>query len=176
MRLFIAIDFPETVKNAVSAGVNAARDRFSRANFSRRENYHLTLVFIGETDGGIGGVTAAMDACAFQPSEITVGGAGRFRRDGGDIVVRRVRIQESLFDAQRKLTEELSRRGFRIENREFRPHITVAREASLADGVDFGSVDLGAPITFTADSMTLFRSDRINGKLTYTPLYRTKRG
>ncbi|MBO4216312.1 MAG: RNA 2',3'-cyclic phosphodiesterase [Clostridia bacterium] len=175
MRLFIAIEFPEDVKNALQSAVNAGSVCFARANFSRRENYHLTLVFLGETAPvRVKDITSAMDACAFPPFEMTVGGAGRFRRDGGDTVWRRVDAPDALFDTQKKLERELAARGFRLESRAFTPHITLAREAVTAAGVDFSKIDLGSPLTFAVSGMTLMRSDRINGKLTYTPIYRTK--
>ena len=175
MRLFIAIEFPEEVKNALLAGAKATEKYFSRANYSRRENYHLTLVFLGETDRSrVKAVTGAMDRCAFPPFEITIGKAGRFRRDGGDTLWRRADVPDILFSAQKKLTAELISLGFSLESREFKPHITVAREAATLPAVDFDSIDFGKPLTFTVNSMTLMRSDRINGVLTYTPVYRTK--
>ena len=48
MRLFLAINFPEGVKNALSSGMTALARRGVRANWSRRENLHLTLEFLGE--------------------------------------------------------------------------------------------------------------------------------
>ena len=47
MRLFLAINFPEDVKNALSSGMTALARRGVRANWSRRENLHLTLEFLG---------------------------------------------------------------------------------------------------------------------------------
>ena len=46
MRLFLAINFPEGVKNALSSGMTALARRGVRANWSRRENLHLTLEFL----------------------------------------------------------------------------------------------------------------------------------
>ena len=49
MRLFTAICFDEETKNALFAARNFAKN-FSEGNFSEKENLHLTLVFIGETE------------------------------------------------------------------------------------------------------------------------------
>ena len=58
MRLFLAINFPEGVKNALSSGMTALARRGVRANWSRRENLHLTLEFLGEVRDTAPGVEA----------------------------------------------------------------------------------------------------------------------
>ena len=50
MRLFVAIAFPETVKDGLEAGIRALRKQGVRASWSQRENLHLTLEFLGELD------------------------------------------------------------------------------------------------------------------------------
>ena len=175
MRLFIAVEFPDDIKDALLESAVATEKHFVYANFSRRENYHLTLAFLGETaPGRIKDVTAAMDRCGFSPFSLTIGGAGRFRRDGGDTLWRRVDAPEALFDIQARLSKELISRGFRLEERDFKPHVTVAREAVMKDGVRFSDIDFGRPLTFKTDGITLMRSDRINGKLVYTSIYKKK--
>ena len=175
MRLFVAIEFPDEIKDALMTGAKAAENCFVRAVFSRRENYHLTLAFLGETPPSrVKDVIAAMDRCGFAPFSLTIGSAGRFRRDGGDTLWRKAEAPTALYEIQSKLTAELISRGFCLEERSFKPHITVAREAVLRENVRFSDISFGAPLTFTATGMTLMRSDRINGKLTYTPVCRKK--
>ena len=175
MRTFIAIEFPEEIKDALLLSTEAASIHFSHANLSRRENYHLTLAFLGEIPPSrVKDITAAMDGCGFVPFPFTVGKAGRFRRDGGDTVWRRVDAPDELYRLQAALTNGLAARGFRLEERDFKPHVTVAREVTLKEGTAFRDVDFGSPVTFTAKGLTLMRSDRINGKLTYTPIYGKK--
>ena len=48
MRLFIAINFGENELDAFEAARDRLRERAGRANYSRRENLHLTLAFLGE--------------------------------------------------------------------------------------------------------------------------------
>ena len=49
MRLFTAICFDDETKNALfEAGKEA--ENFAEGNFSAKENLHLTIVFIGETE------------------------------------------------------------------------------------------------------------------------------
>ena len=49
MRLFVAIRFSPAVEQALWAAVGDLR-RQGDGTFTRRENLHLTLAFIGETD------------------------------------------------------------------------------------------------------------------------------
>ena len=50
MRLFIAINFSPSFKKAILSSAQQLRDRGVRGNFTREENLHLTLAFIGESD------------------------------------------------------------------------------------------------------------------------------
>ena len=49
MRLFTAVCFDEETKNALFAAEKEA-EISAKGNFSAKENLHLTLVFIGETE------------------------------------------------------------------------------------------------------------------------------
>ena len=49
MRLFVAIRFSPAVEEALWTAVGDLR-RQGAGTFTRRENLHLTLAFIGETD------------------------------------------------------------------------------------------------------------------------------
>ena len=48
MRLFIAIQFPDRIKKALSYLQQDMRDIGIEGNYTKEENFHLTLVFIGE--------------------------------------------------------------------------------------------------------------------------------
>ena len=49
MRLFTALCFDEKTKNALFS-LSEKSKTFAKGNFTLRENLHLTLVFIGETE------------------------------------------------------------------------------------------------------------------------------
>ena len=174
MRLFIAIEFPEAVRDALAESAEVLRAACVQGNFSRRENYHLTLVFLGEVPpSGVKRVTAAMDACKFDPIPIAIGEPGRFCRDGGDIFWRAVHAPAALAALQKALTVQLRKAGFAPEDRAFRPHLTLARQAVLLNGRKLSEFSASMPeLRHTVTSMTLMRSDRVNGKLIYTPMYR----
>ena len=88
MRLFIAINFGDTALDAFEAARERLRAQAGRANYSRRENLHLTLAFLGELPGSrLADIEAAMSAAAAGAGAFTLSfdHAGRFRREGGDI-------------------------------------------------------------------------------------------
>ena len=50
MRLFIAIPLPPDITRALSADRVALEEHGATGRFVPRENYHITLHFLGETD------------------------------------------------------------------------------------------------------------------------------
>ena len=163
MRLFIAIHFSEKIKSTLLQGIRDLRGQAARGNFTRPENLHLTLAFIGETNN-VAAVRKAMNKWKFAPFPLTVAGSGRF----GDLWWAGVEKNPALFDLAEGLKGSLREEGFDIEKRPFKPHITLARQ-----------VEADQPIrrtipktTMTVDHMSLMRSDRVGGKLVYTEIYR----
>lgn len=174
MRLFIAVNFSEPVKDSLTGWIQKLKDCGARGNFSRRENLHLTLVFLGET-ADADKVKQAMDKVSAEPFALTVGGFGRFRRNGGDICWIGVEKNEALVSLYNALCSALRLAGFSIENREFQPHLTVGREVVFPAGFDFpGFSGQVTPVTMQVPKISLMKSERINGKLTYTEIYETR--
>ncbi len=163
MRLFIALHFSPEIKNLLLDTIDDLRDQADRGNFTRPENLHLTLAFIGETTN-TAAVKRAMDRWKFKPFELTVGGSGRF----GELHWAGVEKNPTLFNLAEGLKEDLRKEGFLIEKRPFKPHITLGRQIESRE-----PIRLNVPKTsMTVSAMSLMRSDRINGKLTYTEIYR----
>ncbi len=174
MRLFIAVEFPELIRQRLKSDTDILRPYISRGRFTRKDNYHLTLVFLGEVpERQVTGVRQAMDACTAAPFEMTIGQPGRFRGGDADILWREIRAPKVLYDLQQELSDRLRENGFRPDGKRFKPHLTLAREVILDREVSMNDLqDRFENIRFRAEKMTLMRSDRINGKLTYTPVYK----
>ena len=167
MRLFIAVQFnPNTIDKLVSLR-EELRASSGRNNFTPDQNLHLTLVFIGECDAGqTETAKGCVNAAAFVPLEIRFDRIGRFGRDGGDIWWAGVRADGALTDLQKFLTNELIKKGFPVDTRAYNPHVTLGREVET----DFAPRPIG-PFGETARSVDLMKSERVNGKLTYTSIY-----
>ena len=167
MRLFVAVNFNERTKSGLLALRDELRENSSRGRFSAPENLHLTLVFLGDCDAKrAADVKAEMDALAFEPFDIAIGSVGRFKRDGGDIWWAGVQANKKLTDLQQNLTSGLRAVGFELENRKYSPHITLGREV-VTQAVPRKITPFGE----TVGSIELMKSERLNGKLTYTAVH-----
>ena len=173
MRLFIAIDTPEAVKAGLERSGKLLRRSCDRGSFSRRENYHITLAFLGEQpESRVGDILAAMDCCGAVPFQIGIGGFGIFKNVGGSVVWRGIEDSGELRRLQRELEPQLRLRDFKVERRKFRPHLTIARRVILKEGVRLDDLSNRAePLVFTADRMTLMRSELTSTGANYTHLY-----
>lgn len=160
MRLFVAVHFTPEVKAVLLAAIDDLR-RQSAGNFTRPENLHLTLAFIGEGDR-VAEAKAALSAVNAAPFELTVGGAGKF----GDIYWAGVDKNPALSALADSVRSELQKRSINFDPKPFKAHITLAREVRSKE------IRLNIPpTTMTISRISLMRSDRINGKLTYTEVF-----
>lgn len=175
IRLFIAIEFPEDIKAELEKSAALLCRACERGTFTRRENFHLTLAFLGQVPPSrIREITDLMDACSAPPVPLTIGHMGRFKRREGDILWRQVEAEPALFQLQTALASRLRAQGFSLEDRDFKPHLTLARRAVLKDGVKL--IDLSAKmpeLEYTAASISLMDSEQRSGRRTYTVLHRT---
>jgi 2'-5' RNA ligase len=171
MRLFIAINFSTETREKLIALREELRTRSRRGNFSRDENLHLTLVFLGECGARqAADAKAAMDAVTYEPFDVAIERVGRFKRDGGDIWWAGLREVAPLPGLQRGLAERLRQAGFVIESRKYSPHITLGREVMA----DYAPHQI-EPFGETVGAIDLMKSEHIGGKLTYTAIH-TARG
>ena len=174
-RLFIAVCFPDRILDALTAEAAPLRRACSRSSFSRRENLHLTLVFLGETDRTrIPEITAAMDSAAGPSFSLRIGRFGRFRDRQGDTLWREIDGDEELFLLQRRLEEALRQRGFSPEQRPYRPHLTISRRTVLQPGITLAALSAETSVLRTdVREIVLLRSQVQEGRRVYTPVHRT---
>ena len=169
MRLFIAVNFNSGTRTKLLALRDELRENSTAGNFSLPENMHLTLVFLGECDkeqvSSAKNVINKLQAPAF---EVVIDRIGRFKRDGGDVWWAGVRENKALSNLQRELAGKLAEAGFALENRRYSPHITLGRRVET----EMRPREIGH-FGETANSIELMKSERINGKLTYTAIGRS---
>lgn len=161
MRLFVAVNFTPEFKKELLDAAAGLRKFCLDGNFTRPENLHLTLAFIGETRN-ISGAASAVAACSARPFDLAVGSFGQFR----DLLWAGIDENPALKALAESIQAELRKRGFAIESRPFKPHITLARRVSL-------SSPLCAKMpkaSMTVRRVSLMESDRINGILTYSEI------
>lgn len=132
MRLFVGIGLPEECREAIVRAISPLRERAGPVSWTRAENLHLTLKFLGEVPGErveeLGGwmAEAARD---IPPFDLLLEGAGGFPSMSSPRILW-VGIREPL-DPVRKLHQNmenvLSAAGFPREGRPYHPHVTVGR-------------------------------------------------
>ena len=170
-RLFIAINFTADTKDRLNALCSELRSASSRGRFTRPENLHLTLAFLGECNAEqTASAKSAMDSTDFDPFDLVIDCIGRFKRGGGDIWWAGVRENKSLLELQRSLSSNISKNGLECEKHKYSPHITIGRE--VVTKVQPRQIE---PFGETVSKTDLMKSERVSGKLTYTSIYRCEK-
>ncbi len=127
MRVFIAIDLPDELKEEIFKIYN--KIKFIRAKFVEKENLHITLKFLGELQPPkVKEIQEALKSIEFEKFKIRVKGLGAFP-DFNRIRVLWLGIaegKEKLLELQRKVDIICKKFGFPLE-KEYVPHITIAR-------------------------------------------------
>ncbi|MDR0767432.1 MAG: RNA 2',3'-cyclic phosphodiesterase [Methanosarcinales archaeon] len=129
MRLFIAADFDNETKDKMSEIIEILKSK-SKGNFTRYENLHMTLVFIGETEKAKEikeAVQEALEVPISKPPVLTLDHAGRFKRGNTSLIW--IGGEACIFDViQKRLAEKLISKGLEIDRKKFVPHITLGRQ------------------------------------------------
>ncbi|MBE5023524.1 RNA 2',3'-cyclic phosphodiesterase [Olsenella sp. DSM 107455] len=157
MRAFVALELPEAFADEVAA-LSRQLAAVCEGRFVAEGDHHLTLAFLGEVDEA--GARAAMDAleaaCAgVGPVELAAEGLGTFGRGRAATLWLGIRRSEELDLLARRVREELAARGLTYDEKDFLPHVTLARRARVPRG-ELG--DLAFPLPDEARDVTLFRS------------------
>lgn len=166
LRLFVAVDLPPDLLEALDESLAALRSRpeVASARWTVPANQHVTLKFLGWVDAGTVGPiaeTLATVASSHEPATITLTNLGAFPSERGARV-----LWAGLHDPAGLLTALVSDLdpalvplGFEPENRRFTPHLTLARfkpPGSVA-GVLAEEPRVAEP-SFEVDRVHLYRS------------------
>jgi 2'-5' RNA ligase len=130
LRLFVAIEIPGEIREKLAAFLTDMRGVAPQAKWIRAENLHITLKFLGETDGAK--VQAAKDGLEKIRSEGPV--ALEFRGLGFFPNEKRPRVfwvgmeaSGNLMGLAQDIDQGMHKLGFPLEDRPFAPHLTLAR-------------------------------------------------
>lgn len=172
MRLFIALNFNEDICDRLYDTICDIKEIARKGRFSRKENLHVTLAFLGEVEpNDVEKVKSCMEVVDLESFDIHIGGLGRFKRTGFDIYWVGIEQSETMSKLHKLLTSELNDKGFSMEKREFKPHLTLGREISCDYKEAKKIVSKLGSMTQEVNKFSLILSERINGKLRYTEIY-----
>jgi RNA 2',3'-cyclic 3'-phosphodiesterase len=132
MRTFIAIEIPSEIKSALAALQSQLRRAGADVSWTKPENLHLTLNFLGEVDERrIVEVEKAcvLSAAEFQPFTLSLKDTGAFPNErqprvlwaglSGDVGI--------VVEMRSRLDERLALIGFKRDEKKFHPHLTIGR-------------------------------------------------
>ena len=164
MRLFIAIQFDDSILEALTGLQESLRAQRVAGNYTPAENLHLTLAFIGDYDDPEA-VLDAIGRADFRPMDLALDGVGCF----GDLFWVGLEDNKALYAYVKRLRRELAEAGIAFDKKHFSPHITLIRRASVPGG---GPVPVSeAPKgRMRASHVSLMRSDRGKNGMIYTEL------
>jgi RNA 2',3'-cyclic 3'-phosphodiesterase len=162
-RLFTGLELPDTVVGQLTllrGGVVGAR-------WVEPQDYHITLRFVGDVDGGVARDIAGTLSDTRRPKiPVRFEGLSWFGGDKPRALVVKVKPEPALMDLQAEQERRLRRIGVEPETRKYTPHVTLARlrgvaQAAVADYL----ATRGALLTesFTAERFVLYSARNGSG-------------
>lgn len=136
-RLFIAVDVRGS--KDFNSDFDKIRNRLTGEGikWTKPENTHITLVFLGDTDEkrieAIENVLGK-ECTGFGNFEIVLKSIGVFRNLTDARIIRAdIHQADRLIELNSRISGDLKNAGFEIEDRPFSPHLTIGRIKSLKD-------------------------------------------
>ncbi len=173
MRVFFAIEFEEELKEYLYNIQEEIRQYCMAGKFTSKENFHLTLRFIGEqTPIQITQLITALkeSASAVSAIELILNNLGKFDKGNKKIIWVGLKKNQELEALYSKLETSLVKYEYQKEDRGFSPHITLAREVKIEDFDEVANNIAINNLTFKVKSISLMESKRIDNKLCYVPI------
>lgn len=174
MRLFISINFKEDTLNNILEVQNRLK-KIGKGSFTPVQNFHLTLVFLGEIQQeDLEKVKYAMNNVTLEKIYLSFEGTGVFRSSSGYIYWLGIRRNRNLLRLHDELYANLTECGFKCDSRKYKPHITLARRFRYGDHINEEKKHLLVEKKFkcVAKSFSLMESKMINGKIKYNEIYK----
>ncbi len=181
-RVFCAIDLPHDVREKVLAHSISLRKAVpeAQASWSKPDNIHLTVKFLGDIPQSRVGSLSTAAASASKGVEsfpISVQGSGVFPTRGAPRVlwVGIEDLKEKLGELYRRLEDECAKVGFNTEGRPFHPHLTLARLRKPEHARALAAAHLEQkfePVEVAVSELLVIRSELSSAGSKYTTISR----
>ena len=173
MRLFIAVNFSDDVKSSILKIQERLRSQTTKGSFSRPENLHLTLAFLGETQEEKLELLFNIIKEIHSPSfDVVFNHSGCFTHSrkelwwiGADTDNAGLPLLRAIHE---QLIVRLEEEGFPVDKRPFNAHVTLGREIKHESPIVLDCPEISVGV----DHISLMKSEHIKGVLTYTELFR----
>lgn len=146
-RFFLAVEIPEALKTKISQFQKTLEQKIP-AKWTARENFHLTLIFLGETNKPKE-IEESLRRIKMAHFAVEAGGLGFFPNPRYPrIFWLGIKKSPKLLELYDALKNQLQKIGFVIGKKDFSPHITLARfknkvnlkEAKKYQNISFGEI------------------------------------
>lgn len=181
MRLFLALNLPEAVRDAAHAAHAPLRDAAPAVGWTTPDKLHLTVKFIGERPPeAVDALAAAAARAAARHAPVVLGLAnfGAFpNRRRPRVLWLGVRPDPRLELLHHDVELACAELGLSVEGRPFRPHVTLGRVRPGGAPVDPQALAQAARavhfrVEVTVETLDLMLSEPAPGGTRYTPLAR----
>jgi 2'-5' RNA ligase len=174
MRIFIGMPFSEDARKSlidVQLSVNLIS---GKSNTTDKENLHLTLLFIGELDlveteklhHSLSTILNRTSCIKTRFTHIDF-----FDKGNRKIVWIGVNDEKNTIEKlASQVKDAVDQLHIHVDQRPFKAHITLAREVNELDAKNLSTIDIPKNDVLL-DKVVIYQSTRIDGKLTYLPLY-----
>lgn len=126
MRLFVGMAVSEAVKDALERLTLRLRAKDDGLRWSTPDQWHVTLVFLGEVgDEARAGLVRELAGVRRPALTLRMDGLGVFQRVG--ILHAQVEVSPELLRLYEAVAAAVKRAGLPVEDRPYRAHITLAR-------------------------------------------------
>jgi RNA 2',3'-cyclic 3'-phosphodiesterase len=179
LRCFIAIEIPELIRKEISGLIDNLKKYDADVKWIHAENIHLTLKFLGNTpeillpkiNDSLSAVVAS-----YKPFYITIGDTGVFpNRKFPKVCWIGIEDTGMLKTLRGDIETSMKRLGFKSEEREFNPHLTIGRVRSRQGMISIlNELDQYKGRTFggiTVDRISIMKSELKPEGAEYTCLY-----
>lgn len=169
MRLFVAAELPDEMREALAETSAALRDAV-RGRYVAPDSFHLTLAFLGEVPGSaVPQVADALEeGCrGHAPIEAELSALGSFGKARSAVLWQAVQ-GAGLSELAGDVRTALKAAGFTYDEKGFLPHVTLMRAADVTRG----ALPMASLACGTIDTVTLFKSDLSGARPAYTALQR----
>ena len=173
-RLFLAVPLPGRMAHSLKLLASRLEKEFP-GRYVPETNYHVTLAFIGEAPLRLAedlGPFLRETAAAFPPVPVSFSTLGFFGSARSAILWAVLENGSVLLPLAEAVRSGLQKRGVSFDRKAVRPHITIARKVDLQDA----ALPALPEAQGTRDTLTLYHSTRVQGRLTYMPLVQASLG
>jgi 2'-5' RNA ligase len=175
LRVYIAIDFEDNIKNYFDKITSYIKTHCIEGSFTEKNNFHLTIRFIGEADDlHISKIKEVIDRAVLKinPFELIVHNLGIFKRKKTSILWIGIEENAIISELHKELSTLLKECKIPFYDKQFMPHITLGRRVLFDEEyTHLNNLIQYERITIPVKAITLMASKEVNGKLNGVPIY-----